>query len=520
MGSFLAPRLLEEVALAGISKPYTRYNVNTSQGQAMLSKLANAIQIMKSSAYPSCDPHSYTFQEFTHWTQQYQAFQYQQSTQYKEQYIQTYCTGLDATLAEAMWNGCQAHGIDNSNPTHFQEWFFPAWHRVYLYYFEQIVRNVLGDSSFSLPYWNPASGNVADLSIPAAFRDSSSPLYDDTRYSLINQGVRIDNVVLAPNWLTVNCLNEPRYITSATSGIGFCPAADINPHFLVHIGIGGDMSDGFNVVVKDPIFWVHHANIDRLWESWNRLFLHTNPLDSQWRTRTFTWADGTGKPVNVAVSDAQRISQLGYQYDNYSRPPSPILGSSTQQAEPGRQMPQVMVAAATGGPILAPDAAVLPLPAVVTDGKQTTIPLTRRVEELAPGRQIYLVFKGLRAEPVSSSAFGIYFDLPKGAVPADGSDPHFVAALPMLSGHAHGKEMAFNVTDTLLRLNANKLLRDRENTVSIVPNRTSADVKAEMNSRAAAAKRVGSSGGIICRSSTGSGAFDGATVEQVALIEQ
>lgn len=183
-------------------------------------------------------------------------------------------------------------------------------------------------------------------------------------------------------------------------------------------------------------------------------------------------------------------------------------------------MPQVMVAAATGGPILAPDAAVLPLPAVVADGKQTTIPLTRRVEGLAPGRQIYLVFKGLRAEPVSSSAYGIYFDLPKGAVPADGSDPHFVAALPMLSGHAHGKEMAFNITETLLRLNANKLPRDRENTVSIVPNRTSADVKAEMSIRSAAAKRVSSSGGIICRSSTSSGAFDGATVEQVALIEQ
>jgi hypothetical protein len=81
-----------------------------------------------------------------------------------------------------MWNGCQAHGIDDRNPEHFQEWFFPPWHRFYLYYFEQIVRNVLNDDTFSLPYWNPASGNGSDLSIPAAFQDSSSPLYDSTRY--------------------------------------------------------------------------------------------------------------------------------------------------------------------------------------------------------------------------------------------------------------------------------------------------------------------------------------------------
>ncbi|MGO9060256.1 MAG: tyrosinase family protein [Candidatus Binataceae bacterium] len=80
-----------------------------------------------------------------------------------------------------MWIGCQAQGIDKNNPDHYQEWFFPPWHHLYLYYFEQLVRDVLNDDSFSLPYWDPASGNEADLSLPSAFRESSSPLYDDTR---------------------------------------------------------------------------------------------------------------------------------------------------------------------------------------------------------------------------------------------------------------------------------------------------------------------------------------------------
>lgn len=468
LGGLLAPGWMGEVALGRAPKPYTRYNVNSAQGKAMLDKLANAVEIMKSGKYADCDPRSYTFQWFTHWTQEYQAFQYEKSTQYKEQYIQDNCTGEDASLAEAMWNGCQAHGVDNSDPEHFQEWFFPPWHRLYLYYFEQIVRYVLGDNDFSLPYWNPASGNVADLSIPAAFRDTSSPLYDGTRYSPINAGVRIDNVVLAPNWLSVNSLNEPLYIDSATGSFGFCPAVDINPHFLVHIGLGGDMSDGFNTVVKDPIFWVHHTNIDRLWESWNRLGGRKNPKDPKWLNRTFTWADANANPVKVPVSAATRVSQLGYQYDGYSVPPKPHK-LSKQDLGAARQMPEVMVASASGGPILAPGAVVLPLPALAAEAKGTAMPLARRVEELRPGRQIYLVVKGLRASLATSAAYGIYFDLPKGARPSGGSDPHFVGVLPIMRGHAHGAQMAFNVTETLLKLNGNKMLGAKENTISIIP---------------------------------------------------
>lgn len=499
LSGLFAPEWLVGIAFGRRPKPYTRYNVNTAQGQSMLDKLADAIEIMKSGKYADCDPHSYTFQWFTHWTQQYQAFQYDQSTTYKEQYIQENCQGEDATLAEAMWNGCQAHGIDNSNPEHFQEWFFLPWHRLYLYYFEQIVRNVLSDSDFSLPYWNPASGNVADLSIPAAFGDTSSPLYNSTRYSPINAGVRIDNVVLAPNWLSVSCLNEPSYIDSPTGGFGFCPSVDINPHFLVHIGLGGDMSNGFNTVVKDPIFWVHHANIDRLWQSWNRLGGRKNPKNSKWLNRTFQWADASGNPVNVPVGAAKRVSQLGYQYDSYSVPPEPRKFSDPELAT-ARQMPEVMVAAASGGPILAPSAVVLPLPLVVAEGGRTATPLARRVEALPPGRQIYLVLKGLRANVATSAAYGVYFDLPKGAMPS-GGDPHFVGALPIMRGHAHGAQMAFNVTETLLKLNGNKMLAVKENTVSIIPNgMPAARVGAEKDLRG--------------------GTPTTAIVEQIALIER
>jgi len=32
--------------------------------------------------------------------------------------------------------------------------FFFSWHRMYLYWFERIVRRMSGDDTWALPYWN------------------------------------------------------------------------------------------------------------------------------------------------------------------------------------------------------------------------------------------------------------------------------------------------------------------------------------------------------------------------------
>ncbi len=53
-----------------------------------------------------------------------------------------------------------------------------------------------------------------------------------------------------------------------------------SPHDNVHGDIGGALNNVFNnrlaqglmsnpcTAALDPIFWLHHANIDRLWEVW------------------------------------------------------------------------------------------------------------------------------------------------------------------------------------------------------------------------------------------------------------
>ena len=76
----------------------------------------------------------------------------------------------------------------------------------------------------------------------------------------------------------------------------------------------------FATVGADPLFYLHHCNLDRVWESWNRLG-NTNPTDPKYLNRKFTFADRNGKRVDMPVSAGNRTAQLGYEYDKYAQPP-------------------------------------------------------------------------------------------------------------------------------------------------------------------------------------------------------
>ena len=65
---------------------------------------------------------------------------------------------------------------------------------------------------------------------------------------------------------------------------------------------------------------LHHANLDRVWESWNRLG-HTNPTEPKYLNRTFAYGDRSGKRVDLPVKAGNRTAQLGYEYDSYEKPP-------------------------------------------------------------------------------------------------------------------------------------------------------------------------------------------------------
>ena len=306
----------------GAKKLSTRYNVNSPEGMVMLAKYARAVEIMRS--LPDYDQHSWNWWWYTHWVKGYPAFLWDLSMKRKAEVIDSlakeYSLGPEWRAdANAVWDGCQAHATDPSDPEHFQQWYFLPWHRLMLAQFEGVIRDVLKDEDFTLPYWNPVTGNGDDFIIPAVFRDPGSTLYNGTRWPWANGGSRIDD--LYRDWISLDALNEKFYIDSPQGSLGFEPRLDQNPHFFTHFAIGGDMAE-FSTVGGDPMFYIHHANMDRLWESWNRLG-NKNPTDPKWLNRKFSYGDRSGKAVARQVSEANRVAQMGYGYDAYEKAPKP-----------------------------------------------------------------------------------------------------------------------------------------------------------------------------------------------------
>ena len=84
-----------------------------------------------------------------------------------------------------------------------------------LHQFEGVIREVLHDESFTLPYWNPVTGNPDDLIVPAVFRLPGSALFNGTRWPW---ATTID--LLYRNWIGLDALNEKFYIDSATAALG------------------------------------------------------------------------------------------------------------------------------------------------------------------------------------------------------------------------------------------------------------------------------------------------------------
>jgi tyrosinase len=284
----------------------------------MLAKYARAIEIMRE--LPEYDQHSWTWWWNTHWIKGFPAFLWDYSRKRKTEVIASLPPEYRAD-AEAVWNGCQAHPYNPSDPEQYQQWYFLPWHRLMLHQFEGVIREVLHDEDFTLPYWNPVTGNPDDFALPAVFREPGSPLYNGTRWPWVNGGERIDT--LFRDWINLDALNEKIYIDSPTGNLGFNPRMDQNPHFFTHISLGGDMAE-FSTVGGDPLFYLHHVNMDRIWESWNQLG-NKNPTDPKYLNRTFAFGDRSGKRADLPVSASDRTAQLGYEYDSYEKPPQARL---------------------------------------------------------------------------------------------------------------------------------------------------------------------------------------------------
>lgn len=130
--------------------------------------------------------------------------------------------------------------------------YFLSWHRGYLYHFERQLRTLSGDPTLNLPYWDYYSHPV----IPSEFTDPApgNPLY------LARTGIDVHNALSLWPFAT-----EVYHFERGTTD-AFEERIETIPHNPVHDLIGGVMSTMQSPL--DPIFFLHHANIDRLTHAW------------------------------------------------------------------------------------------------------------------------------------------------------------------------------------------------------------------------------------------------------------
>jgi tyrosinase len=167
---------------------------------------------------------------------------------------------------------------------------FGPWHRIYLLRMEALLMTV--DPTVCIPYWKSSEEQ--------AF----------------------------PSWLigftpTVTLSSGPHTVTRNIGAFAFLPnAADVaaamsnntfntfaasleGVHNSGHVWVGGSMM-GIPTAPCDPVFWMHHAEIDRIWSEWQTANPGQNPA--------LAGAAGIMDPWTETEVDTRDITALGYSY--------------------------------------------------------------------------------------------------------------------------------------------------------------------------------------------------------------
>ena len=215
----------------------------------------------------------------------------------------------ESNLANEVWNTCQSHAGQNYNH------FFP-WHRIFLIYFEDVIRTVSGRADFTLPYWNYTSPDPTKRGIlPPQFRMPTDPLYSTLhrpdRTFLANSGQPIHKNQPGDQMDVSTAMACTSYSNVGTV-MGFCRSIDSGIHGKIHGLVGTAKNMGkIPYAARDPLFWTHHVNIDRLWAQWNHNG-GSNPTTATWAKKDLRlrrWpgpardrgAQGLLRPVDAGV---------------------------------------------------------------------------------------------------------------------------------------------------------------------------------------------------------------------------
>jgi tyrosinase len=373
--------------------------------------------------------------------------------------------------------------LDNTfgNQCRHGNWFFLPWHRGYLYAFEAIVaatvKKLTGDE-WALPYWNYLDdANPDALRLPAAFTADTMP--DGTPNPLKRYPRRPNIERLTRNTdLNLSAMAEDDFVVGR-SGIGFgggiadplvagtggAGQLEVTPHNVVH-----GMVDGFlgNVLTAglDPLFWLHHCNIDRLWEAWMRTPGKRMVRDPHWNAgpqdRKMVMPTPRGDSTSFTCLDTLQGGKFYRDYDNLEagtgvRPGAAAVAAVNMGPSEGQSVEPIGANASriTVGP--APERVEMKMDAQGAADSFASMGATTLGETVV---RLYLVLESVRG-PAPSSFIDVYLNVPAGSTPEQHPDLQAgtvatfglnVASDPA-SGHGgNGMNYTIDITDLVTRL--------------------------------------------------------------------
>jgi tyrosinase len=356
------------------------------------------------------------------------------------------------SIQDKYWNQCQ-----------HQSWYFLPWHRGYLIALEAQIRAAVkaggGPSDWALPYWDYFA--TSESSIPPAFTattlpdGSPNPLFVKARYGPQGNG----NIFVPIPPISQSVMSNDLFTGSDTKtkkpgfggpktgfnnqGNGLNGNLESNPHNQVHGAVGGSLPDGTyglmsdpGIAALDPIFYLHHCNIDRMWAIWNHAG-NKNPTDPAWLDgpaasgqREFVMPLPTKSSWVYTPGQMDSLSKVNYTYDTLPALAPPVnllsqrltrLGAVALAANVREEEP---VEHAAEEELLGANEGTLPIKGA---SAATTVKLTPQVRSrviaslafpsvAAPPDRVYLYLENVRGTQDAVS-LNVYVNLPEGANP-------------------------------------------------------------------------------------------------------
>lgn len=360
-------------------------------------------------------------------------------------------------------------------------WFFLPWHRAYLAQFEDIIREISGNRDWALPYWDW----TRNPQIPSPFWVSSSSLnHPRNAGPTTNMPAEFVGLPVIEDIMRKRTFEEFASFKSSApyNGSGGGTAElEGRPHNNVHVTIGQDMVTFMSP--RDPIFWLHHCNIDRIWASWNsagnvnttdpdlsNFIFAANQPDRTGTINPSQFVNSDGTPRSFAVADLYATGDLGYLYDRLEPAPQTsfdlaVRSFSVESAMRETVSSELSRSVASGVALetavsLEPEA----VNAVAETGQIQTFS-SSSVQDFTLPRIITtatLKLRGLRAAASPETTFRVFINCDYLTLETPINDPHYVGSASFFlngveaDGHAHeaGADFVFDLTnavDALMR---------------------------------------------------------------------